>query len=130
MDVISAHSWIWLYVLDQSPYKPISNQPFSDPAIMSARLASPAMTQALHEGVYSSMSSIEGFSSRQAGYGPPPGIPFADGALSGSPMAMNHNVYGIANGTLGNLDVGQPHGSAHGLDPYPCLMATARSSPP
>ncbi|KAH9842550.1 uncharacterized protein C8Q71DRAFT_208144 [Rhodofomes roseus] len=95
------------------PYKPMSNQPFNDPAIMSARLASPVISQPAHDNGFTNSSSVESFSSHRFGYGPPPGLSFQDGSLGNVGSAMNHNSYGMPNGSLGSVEVSQASGSAH-----------------
>jgi len=99
---------------DPSSYKPMSNQPFNDPAIMSARLSSPAITQPTHDNVFPNSPSVESFSSHRMGFGPPPGLSFQDGSLGNIASSMNHSAYGLPNGSLGSVEVSQTSGSVHG----------------
>jgi len=100
-------------ISDQSPFKVNPNQAFNDPAIMSARLASPIHPQNVREVVYSNHPSVDTFPPQHLGYGPPPGLSFADNGMASSSSPADHHVYGVLNGPLANLEVSQTSGSAH-----------------
>ncbi|OBZ75632.1 hypothetical protein A0H81_04826 [Grifola frondosa] len=113
--------------LDQTSYNP--NQPFNDPAIMSARLASPILPQALHDTRFANApAAMESFSSHHLAYGPPPGLSYQDVALL-SPVVSNHQGYGTGSGPSTNLEVSQASGSAQvstspSLAPSPALSSS------
>ncbi|KAI0692994.1 hypothetical protein C8T65DRAFT_586147 [Cerioporus squamosus] len=92
--------------MDQSPYNP--GQPFNDPAIMSARMASPSLSQAMPNGRFPP-PGIDSFASHPMAFGPPPGLPFPDEAVA-SPALTNQHAYGSGPST--SMDVSQS-GSAH-----------------
>ncbi|KAH9948104.1 hypothetical protein B0H21DRAFT_848596 [Amylocystis lapponica] len=104
---------------DHAGYKYHASQPFTDPAIMSARLASPILAQASHEAAFAnSMSLAESYSSSHLGYGPPPGLSFADGH-QGSP-AIPHG-YHSSGGPSPNLEVSQNGSAQVSTSPSPSL---------
>ncbi|KAF7791288.1 hypothetical protein EIP86_002302 [Pleurotus ostreatoroseus] len=85
------------------------SQPFADPAIMSARLASPGPMQ--DAGYGTSPSGLDNYQSQHLAYGPPPGLAFPQG------IAPNHVLAGRQGQGLGgvppaSLDMSQA-GSAH-----------------
>ncbi|RDX52715.1 hypothetical protein OH76DRAFT_1344716 [Lentinus brumalis] len=92
--------------MDQSPYN--SGQPFNDPAIMSARMASPSLSQALPNGRFPP-PGIDSFTSHPMAFGPPPGLSYPDEAVA-SPALTNQHAYGSGPST--SMDVSQS-GSAH-----------------
>ncbi|KAI0928008.1 hypothetical protein AcV7_009297 [Taiwanofungus camphoratus] len=95
---------------DQPAYKYNPNQPFNDPAIMSARLASPILSQTVHDAGFSGPpSAVESLSSHLLGYGPPPGL-FMDGVTASS---VNHSIYASGSGPSSTLEVSQTSGSVH-----------------
>ena len=98
--------------LDPHNYKFTTSQPFSDPAIMSARLASPVMAQPMHDsgylGVQQSLESYQQQQQQQLAYGPPPGLAYPPGIMPG-PQMTRHGL-----GVMSNMDAAQGVGSAHG----------------
>lgn len=66
----------------QTSSKLVANPAFNDPAIMSARFASPVLVPAMPEGYHNSASTI---SPSQVAYGPPPGLTYPPG-ISPSPV--------------------------------------------
>lgn len=105
-----------LYDIDQPAYKYNPNQPFNDPAIMSARLASPILSQTVHDAGFSGPpSAVESLSSHLLGYGPPPGL-FMDGVTASS---VNHSIYASGSGPSSTLEVSQTSGSVHGESSLP-----------
>ncbi|KAF9244240.1 hypothetical protein BU15DRAFT_86156 [Melanogaster broomeanus] len=80
-------------------YQYALNQPFNDPAIMSARFASPVFSSAVPahlDGTYPTTLSTEGGSHATSHIAPPPGLGFPPG------LATNHA--GNGNGTIPQLD--------------------------
>ncbi|RPD59174.1 hypothetical protein L227DRAFT_576392 [Lentinus tigrinus ALCF2SS1-6] len=123
--------------MDQTPFNP--GQPFNDPAIMSARLASPSLNQAMPNGRFPP-PGIDGFASHPMAFGPPPGLPFPDEAVA-SPSLTNQHIYGSGPST--SMEVSQS-GSAHvstapspvplespalSSSDFPALSAAAEQSP-
>ncbi|KAH9857629.1 hypothetical protein C2E23DRAFT_719717 [Lenzites betulinus] len=88
-----------------------SGQAFNDPAIMSARLSSPSMSQTVQNGRFQ-LSGLEAFGTHQVPFGPPPGLSFPSEESIGSP-SLSHLGYGGASGPSTNLEVSQTSGSAH-----------------
>lgn len=106
---------------DPASYRYTSNQPFNDPAIMSAaRLASPGLNQpqGVQDGFMASYPSVESFSSQHLAFGPPPGLGIQDQSQSSANLAaMSHALgYGAntGSGPSTNLEVSQTSGSVHG----------------
>lgn len=85
--------------LEQNPYNYGPGQPFQDPAIMSARLASPTMARGVAD-FSSPPSVVDSAASQHLGYGPPPGLQFVDGHTSPSGFVN-------ASGSMAYLDVSQ-----------------------
>ena len=101
---------------DQFRFNP--NQPFADPAIMSARMASPSPIQ---DGGYGGApAGLENYpSQQQLAFGPPPGLAFPQGVVP-SPALSNRHGQGLG-GMPTTVDLSQMGGSAHGelrLYPY------------
>lgn len=99
-----------LYYPDQASYPVNPTQPFNDPAIMSARLASPVLAQAVTNHGFLKIPLVDSFSPSHVGYGPPPGLSMANGPVTNSPSLVNHHAYGLANRTVANLEVAQTNG--------------------
>lgn len=100
---------------DSQQFKFSQAQPFNDPAIMSARLAAPAMSPPVHESFHGSMANIQdGFPPPQhLAYGPPPGLAFPQGAMPNAALAGRHGL-GMGTGLPPGMDIPQASGSAHG----------------
>ncbi|KAI0637406.1 hypothetical protein C8Q77DRAFT_1097408 [Trametes polyzona] len=95
--------------MDPTAYHP--NQPFNDPAIMSARLASPSLSQPMQNGRFQA-SGLDVYGSHSIPFGPPPGLSFPTDESIASPSLSNLG-YGGATGPSTNLEVSQTSGSAH-----------------
>ncbi|OSC96367.1 hypothetical protein PYCCODRAFT_1441104 [Trametes coccinea BRFM310] len=86
-------------------------QPFNDPAIMSARMSSPSLSQPMQNGRFAP-PGLDSYGSQMA-FGPPPGLSFpADDSVT-SPSASNHYGFGGASGPSTTMEVSQTSGSAH-----------------
>ena len=101
--------------VDQYRFNP--NQPFADPAIMSARMASPSPIQ---DGGYGGgPTGLESYPSQQLAFGPPPGLAYPQGVVP-NPALSNRHGKGLG-GMPAAVDLSQMGGSAHGelrLYPY------------
>ncbi|KAL6307964.1 hypothetical protein BKA93DRAFT_726639 [Sparassis latifolia] len=85
---------------DQSAYNYGSSQPFHDPAIMSARLASPTIARSVHDAYSNPPSAVESYSSHHLAYGLPPGLQYPD-------ASANRVGYGTGSGPSTNMEVSQ-----------------------
>ena len=94
------------HITDPNQFNP--GQPFSDPAIMSARMASPSLGQAMPNGRFPP-PGLDAFASHPMAFGPPPGLSFPEDV--GGPMG-NH-AYNGASGPSTSMEVSQS-GSTHG----------------
>ncbi|KAI0654784.1 hypothetical protein C8Q70DRAFT_925216 [Cubamyces menziesii] len=94
--------------MDPNAYNP--GQPFNDPAIMSARLASPSMSQPMQNGRFPG-SGVDAYGSPHMAFGPPPGLSFPTDESIASPSMSNHLGFGGPTGS--NMEVSQASGSAH-----------------
>ncbi|KAI0094086.1 hypothetical protein BDY19DRAFT_920744 [Irpex rosettiformis] len=115
---------------DSSQFKFTMNQPFSDPAIMSARLASPVVSQQTHDSGYSNLISTAGSyqSQQHIGFGPPPGLSFPSGAMT-SPSITGRQGLGMGSSLHSNMDLSQAGGAAQVSNctspvPSPALSST------
>ncbi|EMD34429.1 hypothetical protein CERSUDRAFT_117303 [Gelatoporia subvermispora B] len=99
---------------EQAPFKYSHNQgqPFNDPAIMSARMASPIMQQGVHNAGFGNSGPSDNFTSPQVAYGPPPGLAFAESAAA-SPLTQQTFGSGMVSAPSTSMDVSQTSGSAH-----------------
>lgn len=99
---------------DSQQYKYPGSQPFADPAIMSARLASP-MGQPMHDNGYPNLASIaDSYSAQQPmTFGPPPGLSFPPGVMPSPSMASRHGL-SMGGGLPTGMDLSQAAGSVHG----------------
>ncbi|KAI0747629.1 hypothetical protein C8Q80DRAFT_1353615 [Daedaleopsis nitida] len=110
--------------MDQTQYN--TGQPFNDPAIMSARLASPSMSQVMPNGRFAP-PGIDTFQSHPMAFGPPPGLSFPEDSVA-SPALTNQHAYGLASGPSTSIEVSQS-GSAHvSTAPSPAPESPALSS--
>ncbi|EIW60805.1 CCR4-NOT core ubiquitin-protein ligase subunit MOT2 [Trametes versicolor FP-101664 SS1] len=85
---------------------------YNDPAIMSARMSSPSLSQTLQNGRFPT-SGLEAYGNHPMSFGPPPGLSFPADESVTSPVISNHHGYGGASGPSTNLEVSQTSGSAH-----------------
>ncbi|OCH89107.1 hypothetical protein OBBRIDRAFT_41131 [Obba rivulosa] len=108
---------------EQAPFKYSQGQPFSDPAIMSARMASPIMPQVMHDPGYSNNAPGENFTPQQLSFGPPPGLAFADSAAT-SPLAQQNFGSGIVSASSTALDVSQTISTSTSPVPSPALSSS------
>lgn len=93
-------------VLDQQTSSKLAANPaFNDPAIMSARFASPVLASAVPEGYYNLAPTI---SSSQVAYGPPPGLTYPPGISPSPAPSASHS-----RGPPSNVE-SQTNGSVHG----------------
>lgn len=101
--------------VDSQQFKFTTNQPFNDPAIMSARLASPVISQQMHDNGYPNMASTPGGypSQQHASFGPPPGLSFPPGVIP-SPSLTGRQGLAMAGGLHSSLDVSQAGGATQG----------------
>lgn len=86
------------------------SQPFADPAIMSARMASPGPMQ--DTGYGATPSGLDNYPSQHLGYGPPPGLAYPQGIMSNQVLAGRQGP-GLGGVPTASLDMSQA-GSAHG----------------
>ncbi|KAI0373288.1 hypothetical protein BV20DRAFT_1119332 [Pilatotrama ljubarskyi] len=110
--------------MDPSAYNP--GQPFNDPAIMSARLASPSLSQSMQNGRFPT-GGMDAYGSQSMAFGPPPGLTFPTDESIASPSVSSHLGYGGASGHSANLEVSQTGDSAHD---FPALSAAAEHPAP
>ncbi|EJF62637.1 hypothetical protein DICSQDRAFT_160966 [Dichomitus squalens LYAD-421 SS1] len=98
--------------MDQTAYNHNPGQPFNDPAIMSARLASSSLGQAIPNGRFAAPPGIgmDGFGSHPMAFAAPPGLSFQEDAV-GSPGLANQHGYGGP--ATAHVEVSQSGGSAH-----------------
>ncbi|KZT11611.1 uncharacterized protein LAESUDRAFT_642402 [Laetiporus sulphureus 93-53] len=113
---------------DQSQYNTTPNQPFNDPAIMSARMASPVSQQATPDGGFSYSPSIESIPSQQVAFGPPPGLSFGDGPAASIPGSIGHHAYGTASASASALEASKTSGSMN-VSTSPSLEPSISASP-
>ncbi|KAJ3541141.1 hypothetical protein NM688_g6126 [Phlebia brevispora] len=87
-------------------------QPFTDPAIMSARLASPGPMQ--DAGYGAAPSGLDNYPSQHMTYGPPPGLAYPQGIVPNQVLSPRHGQGLGGMPTAASLDMSQAGGSAHG----------------
>ncbi|CDO68864.1 hypothetical protein BN946_scf185000.g7 [Trametes cinnabarina] len=87
-------------------------QPFNDPAIMSARMSSPSLSQPMQNGRFPP-PGLDSYGSQMA-FGPPPGFSLPADESVASPSSSNHFGYSGVSGPSTNVEVSQASGSAHG----------------
>ncbi|GJE87920.1 hypothetical protein PsYK624_040030 [Phanerochaete sordida] len=112
---------------DLQSFKFSMAQPFTDPAIMSARLASPGVAQPMHDNGYTNAQpQMENYQQQQQmAYGPPPGLAYPPGIMP--TPAMRHGL-GVGAGPS-NMELAQAGGSAHvSASPSPIISSPLLSS--
>ncbi|EKM55967.1 uncharacterized protein PHACADRAFT_122027 [Phanerochaete carnosa HHB-10118-sp] len=114
--------------VDPNSFKFSGSQSFSDPAIMSARLASPAVAQPIHESGYANVQPpMESYQQQQQqlAYGPPPGLAYPPGIMPGPTMR-----HGLGLGAVPSaVELAQAGGSAHALYTVPASPSPVIPSP-
>ena len=110
-------SWLWWLCssYETSEYKYSPNQPFQDPAIMSARLASPVLSSAMpsNAGSANATPSItESYTSSHSAFGPPSGfgLPSAISFIS----QQSSNIPPKPGSPISNADVSRQNMPSHG----------------
>jgi CCR4-NOT transcription complex subunit 4 len=89
----------------QAPFKFATSPSFNDPAIMSARFASPVLAPAVPEGYQNASTML----SSQLAYGPPPGLAYAPGIFHNPVPPTNHT-----HGSSSNIESQTNGSSTHG----------------
>ncbi|KAI0781358.1 hypothetical protein BD413DRAFT_504780 [Trametes elegans] len=97
--------------MDPNTYN--QGQPFNDPAIMSARMASPGFAQQPMQNGRFPGAGVDAYASHPMAFGPPPGLSFPNDEPVASPASSNHLGYGGTSGPSTNVEVSQTSGSAH-----------------
>jgi CCR4-NOT transcription complex subunit 4 len=80
--------------LDQRAFKFSASPSFNDPAIMSARFASPLLASAVPEGFHNSAPTM---SPSQMAYGPPPGLTYPPGISPSPAPSTTHSYVQLSN---------------------------------